>query len=106
MCDPTLLGEWEMMAVFDLKTYHFHCSFEIKGLTMPMPNHGHVLLVDPSPVLMYQIGSNETRVLIDVPGKLPSIANGDLKRYFEESIAPQLPESIRVSTTCFIAYCK
>ena len=69
---------------------------------MPMPNHGHVILVDPSPVLMYQIGSNETRVLIDVPGKLPSIANGDLKRYFEESIAPQLPESIRVRITLLI----
>ncbi|CDH51967.1 squalene monooxygenase erg1 [Lichtheimia corymbifera JMRC:FSU:9682] len=77
----------------DVRSYF--AGFEIKGLTMPMPNHGHVILVDPSPVLMYQIGSNETRVLIDVPGKLPSIANGDLKRYFEESIAPQLPESIR-----------
>ena len=71
-------------------------SFEIQDLTLPMPEHGHVILGKPAPVLMYQIGSRETRVLVDVPGVLPSQSNGDLKKYMENVVAPELPESIRV----------
>ncbi|KAI9322400.1 squalene epoxidase-domain-containing protein [Dichotomocladium elegans] len=77
----------------DVRSYF--AGFEIKDLTLPIPNHGHVILADPSPVLMYQIGTHETRVLVDIPGQLPSIANGDLKKYLEEVVAPQLPDSIR-----------
>jgi squalene monooxygenase len=69
----------------------------LKNLTLPFPNHGHVILADPSPILLYQIGSNETRILVDIPGKLPSIGNGDLKQYMKEFVGPQLPESIRDS---------
>ncbi|KAL1926909.1 hypothetical protein VTP01DRAFT_5239 [Rhizomucor pusillus] len=73
---------------------HF-VGFEIKDLTLPRPNHGHVILAKPSPVLMYQIGPRETRVLVDIPGKLPSNSSGELKSYMETVVAPELPESIR-----------
>jgi squalene monooxygenase len=69
----------------------------MKDLELPLPNHGHVVLAQPSPVLMYQISTNDTRVLVDVPGRLPSASNGDLKKYLEETVAPELPDSIRVS---------
>lgn len=46
---------------------------------------------------MYQIGPRETRVLVDIPGKLPSNSSGELKSYMETVVAPELPESIRVS---------
>lgn len=51
---------------------------------------------------MYQIGTRETRVLVDVPGKLPSSSNGDLKKYMEQVVAPELPESIRVSLSHWV----
>ncbi|KAI8136682.1 squalene epoxidase-domain-containing protein [Fennellomyces sp. T-0311] len=74
---------------------HF-VGFEIKDLTLPKPNHGHVILAKPTPVLMYQIGTHETRVLVDVPGqKLPSTANGELKQYMQEIVTPGLPESVQ-----------
>lgn len=68
----------------------------MRDLALPMPNHGHVVLAKPSPVLMYQISTHDTRVLVDVPGKLPSVSNGDLKKYLQETVASELPESIRV----------
>lgn len=56
---------------------------------LPAPGHGHVILrkSEPQaqqngvgPVLVYQIGRNDTRMLIDVPGpRIPSAANGQLK---------------------------
>jgi squalene monooxygenase len=68
----------------------------MKDLVLPLPNHGHVLLVNPSPVLMYQISTHDTRVLVDVPGKLPSVSSGDLKKYLQDTVAPHLPETIQV----------
>lgn len=36
------------------------------------------------------------RCLVDVPGeKLPSAASGDLQRYMESTVAPQIPEQLR-----------
>jgi hypothetical protein len=53
-----------------------------RGVTsvLPYPGRGHVILADPSPVLLYQISSKETRILIDVPGDLPSVMDGSLQR--------------------------
>lgn len=73
----------------------FFCSLIASDLKLPTPEHGFVAIVDPSPVLMYQIGSNETRVLVDVPVPVPSNASGDLKRHLQEKIVPQLPESLQ-----------
>ncbi|KAI8393931.1 squalene epoxidase-domain-containing protein [Radiomyces spectabilis] len=73
---------------------HF-VGFIVKDLVLPSPEHGFVTLAKPSPVLMYQIGTHETRVLVDVPGELPSNANGDLKKYIQSNIVPQMPESMR-----------
>ena len=52
-----------------------------------------MILADPSPVLLYQISTSDTRILIDVPGTLPNPLN--LKKYLKNSIGPQLPESIQ-----------
>ncbi|KAI9282694.1 squalene epoxidase-domain-containing protein [Sporodiniella umbellata] len=74
-------------------------GFVMKNLQLPLPNHGHVVLAKPSPILMYQISQQDTRVLVDVPGKLPSASDGSLKRYMEKVIVPQLPDTIR---PCFV----
>lgn len=77
----------------------------MKDLQLPLPNHGHVVLAQPSPILMYQISTTDTRVLVDVPGKLPSVSNGDLKSYLEETVGPELPDSIRVNIYTYRSMC-
>ncbi|EGG19984.1 squalene monooxygenase [Cavenderia fasciculata] len=67
----------------------------IRGVNLPYHHHGHVFLVDPTPILMYRIGSNEIRVLVDVPGVCPS--NDILRQRFREQTAPQLPETLRTA---------
>ncbi|KAL6462297.1 hypothetical protein MHYP_G00287190 [Metynnis hypsauchen] len=54
-------------------------------------NHAELVLADPSPVLIYQISSNETRVLVDIRGEMPR----DLSTYMVEKIHPQLPEHLQ-----------
>lgn len=52
-----------------------------------------MILADPSPILLYQISTTDTRILIDVPGTLPNPLN--LKKYLKNSVGPQLPETIQ-----------
>ncbi|XP_070248834.1 squalene monooxygenase [Myotis yumanensis] len=54
-------------------------------------NHAELLLLNPSPVLIYQISSHETRVLVDVQGELPR----NLREYMVEKIYPQLPDHLK-----------
>ncbi|KAJ5602993.1 hypothetical protein N7537_005949 [Penicillium hordei] len=74
-------------------------GLELIDAKLPAPNTGHVLLSDNPPVLMYQIGTHETRILIDIPDNLPqaSVKNGGVKGYMRNNILPQLPEGVQKS---------
>ena len=72
-------------------------SSHFVGLIMhncPQYKPGHAELVfgtrGPPLVLIYQISSDCTRMLVDVPGKMPS----NLKDYLEAEIGPQLPGDV------------
>eukprot|EP00057_Strongylocentrotus_purpuratus_P009385 XP_011663859.1 PREDICTED: squalene monooxygenase-like [Strongylocentrotus purpuratus] len=54
-------------------------------------HHAELVLADPSPVLIYQISSEDTRVLVDVRGDMPK----DVKQYMMDKVFPQLPEHIK-----------
>ena len=71
-------------------------GLELHDAPLPAPHHGHVVLSNNGPVLLYQIGAHTTRILIDVAGeKLPSVAKGDLQKHISEKVIPQLPEQLR-----------
>ncbi|XP_013743641.2 squalene epoxidase 3 [Brassica napus] len=68
----------------------------LENCELPFANHGHVVLADPSPILLYPISSSEVRCLVDVPGqKLPPIANGEMAKYLKTQVAPQIPPEVR-----------
>ncbi|XP_053183312.1 squalene monooxygenase [Scomber japonicus] len=54
-------------------------------------NHAELVLANPSPVLIYQISSSQTRVLVDIRGEMPR----NLSEYMSEKIHPQLPEHLK-----------
>ena len=39
----------------------FFVGIILRGVTLPVPNHGHVVLAKPSPILFYPISSTEVR---------------------------------------------
>lgn len=73
----------------------------LKDVTLPFPNHGHVILGDPAPILVYPISSTEARVLVDIPPteKLPSAATGELRQYLLKRVLPQLPDGLKDAFT-------
>ncbi|KFV81763.1 Squalene monooxygenase [Struthio camelus australis] len=54
-------------------------------------NYAELVLAKTSPVLIYQISSTETRVLVDIRGEMPK----NLKEYMIEHIYPQLPDHLK-----------
>ncbi|XP_055965168.1 squalene monooxygenase [Sorex fumeus] len=69
---------------------HF-VGFLMKNAPQFKANHAELILANPSPVLIYQISSNETRVLVDVRGEMPR----NLREYMAEKIHPQLPDHLK-----------
>lgn len=71
----------------------------LEDAELPVPRHGNVILGSQhGPILLYQIGTHETRMLVDVKGKLPSIGDGSLLRHLDD-LVPHLPPLLRPSVT-------
>lgn len=77
-------------------------ALELIDCPLPAPYHGTVILGDAAPVLLYQIGTHETRALIDIPENTPtaSPAVGGVRAHIRNVILPALPEAVR---PCFEA---
>ncbi len=74
-------------------------GLELIDADLPRPHHGHVVLGEGPPVLLYQIGTHETRALVDVPENLPSasVASGGVKGHLRHTVLPALPKSVQPS---------
>jgi squalene monooxygenase len=72
-------------------------ALELIDCPMPAPNHGIVVLGDASPVLLYQIGTHETRCLMDIPDKTPEAAAalGGVRNYIRTVVLPSLPKQVQ-----------
>ncbi|KAL9938028.1 hypothetical protein V8E36_002651 [Tilletia maclaganii] len=85
-----------MSSLYTPSPTHPNALSSTKGGTamLPEPEHGHVCLTPAGPVLLYQIGPCETRILIDVPHKgtgPPPNGNGQLEKHIRNNIVPHLP---------------
>jgi squalene monooxygenase len=74
-------------------------ALELIDAELPMPNHGLVNLTDAPPILIYQIGTHETRILVDIPEGLPSasVKAGGVKNHLLNVAVPAVPECVRPS---------
>ena len=76
------------------KSKFFGMILRNAGAQLPFANHGHVLLVKPTPTLIYPIANcGDVRSLVDVPEPVPK--QDELREYFRRVTAPQLPETLR-----------
>lgn len=55
-----------------------------------------IVLTHTGPILVYQISSKSTRILVDIQGKMPP----DIKEYMKTTIAPQLPGLPTATSAC------
>jgi squalene monooxygenase len=89
------------------KTYSRHTptsrskfwGLELIDAELSLPDYGHVVLGDGAPVLLYQIGTHETRALVDIPEDTPtaSVKAGGVKAHLRNVVLPSLPPKVRPS---------
>ncbi|MCJ1466852.1 Squalene epoxidase [Pseudocyphellaria aurata] len=74
-------------------------GLELIDAKLPHALHGHVILTEGAPVLLYQIGTHETRALVDVPEKVEKarLARGGVKGHLREVVLPSLPACVQPS---------
>ncbi|XP_071688940.1 squalene monooxygenase SE1-like [Rutidosis leptorrhynchoides] len=73
----------------------------LENTRLAYPNHAHVVLADPSIVLLYSISNTEIRCIVDIPSeKVPSISNGEMAKYLKNVVAPKIPHEL---SNAFIA---
>lgn len=74
-------------------------ALELIDCQMPSPGYALVIIGNAYPILLYQIGTHETRILIDVPNELPEASPkaGGVRGYIKNFVIPALPETIRPS---------
>lgn len=74
-------------------------GLELMDAQLPLPQHGHVVLGDGAPILLYQIGTHETRILVDIPLNCPtaSVASGGVKSHLRSVVLPTLPKCTQPS---------
>ncbi|EJU03928.1 SE-domain-containing protein [Dacryopinax primogenitus] len=66
----------------------------LHGARLPVEEHGTVVLIPgQGPVLMYGLAPGDTRILIDVRGKLPSSSTGALQAHIRTHVLPHLPQA-------------
>ena len=59
---PTLaLNHVYICLPLQIKHPSFFVGIILRGVKLPVPNHGHVVLAKPSPILFYPISSTEIR---------------------------------------------
>lgn len=94
------------------RTVSYFCGLllehEVGAPPVPHPRRGHVVMTDPSPVLLYQISPTETRLLADVPASLVDEggeggASAAVCSYIERAVVPQLPRVSRAAVLAALA---
>ncbi|KAK3307109.1 squalene epoxidase-domain-containing protein [Chaetomium strumarium] len=80
-------------------------ALELIDCPFPPANTGHVVIGDQCLALLYQIGTHETRALIDVPLDHPaaSPAKGGVRGYIENIVIPSLPPHVQPSARAALA---
>ena len=65
----------------------------VAGAALPLEGYGHVLLGAPGQILMYRLGEQCVRIIVDVP--LEGWRPGDRKAFLSDSYAAVLPATLR-----------
>jgi squalene monooxygenase len=97
VCDGMFSGFREKLSANEKKVSSYFLGMLLKDCNLPYANHGHVIIAEPSPCLVYPVSSTETRVLIDFPDNEPPKKSEELTAFLRDKIGAQIPNEIKPS---------
>lgn len=78
-------------------------GLELHDVELPYQGLAYGLIGRGPPILVYRIGSRETRILIDIPNSIhdAALVNGSsIHSYIEDTVVPTLPKPIGSGVMC------
>lgn len=69
----------------------------LKNCELPFANHGHLIMGDHPPMVIYPVTSTSWRVLIDFKGQKPPRLGRDFKKFLLEEFEQAMPKSARAA---------
>lgn len=69
----------------------------LKNCTLPHPNHGHLVMGDHPPFVIYPVTSAASRVLIDFKGEKAPKFGPEFKKFLLSTFEPAMPQSLKAS---------
>ncbi|XP_009130083.1 squalene epoxidase 5-like [Brassica rapa] len=80
----------------DAEVMSYQVGFISKNCQLEEPGYLHLVMAKPSFTMVYQISSTDVRCSVEIlPGKIPSIANGEMTNFLRNTMAPQVPQNLR-----------
>lgn len=79
----------------EIKVSGFFLGIMMKSNALPHPNHGHLVISDHPPFVLYPVNAEETRALIDFPGQTPPKFNVDFVSLLMKRFYPLMPEGLK-----------
>ncbi len=69
----------------------------LRNCKMPYPNHGHLIMGNHPPIVIYPVSADKWRILIDFKGVKPPRIGKEFKQYLLETFTPVIPTSAQSS---------
>ncbi|CAN7004374.1 unnamed protein product [Brassica oleracea var. botrytis] len=80
----------------DAEVMSYQVGYVSKNCQLDEPGYLHLVMAKPSFTMVYQISSTDVRCSLEIfPGKIPSIANGEMTNFLRNTMAPQVPQKLR-----------
>lgn len=95
--DGPLSSLREILSTPNNKLNGYFMGLLLKNCEMPYANHGHLIMGDHPPIVVYPVTSNEWRILIDFKGERPPRTGKVFRQYLKETFCEALPACARKS---------
>jgi squalene monooxygenase len=79
----------------EIKVSGYFLGIIMQSNQLPHPNHGHLVIGDHPPYVLYPVNGEETRALIDFPGQIPPKFNDDFKRLVMNRFYSSMPDGLK-----------
>lgn len=97
VCDGPISRYRSELSNPKVKVNGYFLGIILEDCELPYPGHGHLVMGDHPPFVLYPVTQHEIRVLIDFPGETPPRLNDELKQHLLKVFLPVMPQKMKMS---------
>ncbi|KAL2322403.1 hypothetical protein Fmac_026782 [Flemingia macrophylla] len=92
VCDGCFSNLRQSLCRPKVEVASYFAGLVLENCQLPFEKYGHIILADPSLILLYRISSTMIRCLVDIPGQ--KVPLGGMANYLKTKVASQIPREL------------